>query len=204
MQTDHAAQRGHDAFGTATRISASLLRRLSAFFRSVSNQDPKAAKFAVLNPGHAGFPKRVERSEGSNSAPIRNAPCFAVCALVCDSLSEAECVPAFTRESERGPFVREVEKQDEKRLGDKIYGSSFARFSSSAGVEGSQRTGKCMYIKAWRNIRYFAGGTKPHCGRGRESPVFRRVSRCVRSFSESRVCTRFRPRKQTRAVCARS
>ena len=134
----------------------------------------------------------MERSEGSNSAPIRNAPCFAVCALVCDSLSEAECVPAFTRESERGPFVREVEKQDEKRLGDKIYGSSFARFSSSAGVEGSQRTGKCMYIKAWRNIRYFAGGTKPHCGRGRESPVFRRVSRCVRSFSESRVCTRFR------------
>ena len=66
---DHAAQRGRDAFGTATRISASLLRRLSAFFRSVSNQDPKAAKFAVLNPGHAGFPKRVERSEGSDTTP---------------------------------------------------------------------------------------------------------------------------------------
>ena len=29
-----------------------------------------------------------------------------------------------------------------------------------------------MYIKAWRNIRYFAGGTKPHCGRGRECPCF--------------------------------
>ena len=106
---DHAAQRGRDAFGTATRISASLSRRLSAFFRSVSDQDPKAAKFAVLNPGHAGFPKRVERSEGSNSAPIRNAPCFAVCALVSNPLSRAECVPAFTRESKRGPFVREVE-----------------------------------------------------------------------------------------------
>ena len=66
---DHAAQRGRDAFGTATRISASLLRRLSAFFRSVSDQDPKAAKFAVLNPGHAGFPKRVERSEGSDTTP---------------------------------------------------------------------------------------------------------------------------------------
>ena len=142
---------GPRRLGTATRISASLSRRLSASFRSASDQDPKAAKYAVLTSGHAGFPKRVERSEGSNSAPIRNAPCFAVCALVCDSLSEAECVPAFTRESERGPFVREVEKQDEKRLGDKIYGSSFARFSSSAGVEGSQRTGKCMYIKAWQN-----------------------------------------------------
>ena len=33
----HAAQRGRDAFGTATRISASLSRRLSAFFRSASD-----------------------------------------------------------------------------------------------------------------------------------------------------------------------
>ena len=93
---DHAAQRGRDAFG------------------STHDQAPKAAKFAVLNPGHAGFPKRVERSEGSNSAPIQNAPCFAVCAAVCDPSLKAECVPAFTRESERGPFVREVEKRDER------------------------------------------------------------------------------------------
>ena len=95
-----------------------------------------------------------------------------MCALVCDPLSKSEGVPTFARESERGPFVREVEKQDEKQLGDKIYGSSFARFFSSAGVEGSQRTGKCMYIKAWRNIRYFAGGTKPHCDRRREGSCF--------------------------------
>ena len=67
-----------DSLGTATRISASLFRRLSAFFWSTPGQDPKAVKFAVLNPGHAGFPKRVEHSEGSNSAPIRNTPCFAV------------------------------------------------------------------------------------------------------------------------------
>ena len=58
---DHAAQRGRDACGTATRISASLSRRLSAFFGSTHDQAPKAAKFAVLNPGHAGFPKRVEQ-----------------------------------------------------------------------------------------------------------------------------------------------
>ena len=70
---------------------------------------------------------------------------------MCDLSPKAECVPAFTCESERGPFVREVEKRDEKRLGDKIYGSSFAGFFSSAVSGGSQRTGKCMYIKAWRN-----------------------------------------------------
>ena len=47
----------------------------------------------------------------------REGPCFTVCALVCDFSPKAECVPVFTRESERGPFVREVEKWDEKRLG---------------------------------------------------------------------------------------
>ena len=52
---DHAAQRGRDACGTATRISASLFRRLSAFFWSTPGQDPKAAKFVVLTPGPGMF-----------------------------------------------------------------------------------------------------------------------------------------------------
>jgi len=64
--------------GTATRMSASLSRRLSAFFEIPLDQDPKAAKYAVLTPGRAGFPNRAKRSEGSDSAPIQNAPCFAV------------------------------------------------------------------------------------------------------------------------------
>ena len=50
----------------------------------------------------------------------REAPCFGVWAAVCDPLSKAECVPAFTRESERGPFAGEVEKRNEKRLGIKF------------------------------------------------------------------------------------
>ena len=54
---------------------------------------------------------------------------------MCDSSPKAECVPAFTHESERGPFVREAEKRDEKRLGDKIYGGSFAGFFSLLIVE---------------------------------------------------------------------
>ena len=45
------------------------------------------------------------------------APCFGVCALVCDPSPKGECVPAFTRKSERGPFVRKVENWDEKWLG---------------------------------------------------------------------------------------
>ena len=46
--------------------------------RERPDQGPKAAKFAVLSPGRAGFPNRAKRSEGSDSAPIQNAPCFAV------------------------------------------------------------------------------------------------------------------------------
>ena len=75
---------GPRRLGTATRISASLSRRLSAFFGSTHDQAPKAAKFAVLNPGHAGFPNRVKRSEGSDTTPIRNAPvspCEPLCAI---------------------------------------------------------------------------------------------------------------------------
>ena len=116
--------------------------------------------------------ERAARVEGNDSAPVRNAPCFAVCAVVCDPVGEGECVPAFTCESERGAFVREVEKRNVKRLGDKIYGCSFAEFSPPADGEGSQRIGKCMYIKAWRTKRNFADGTRPCCGRGREGPRF--------------------------------
>mgnify|MGYP000015294060 CR=1 FL=1 len=47
-------------------------------FESAPDQGLKAAKYAVLIPGHAGFPNRVKRSEGSDTTPIRNAPCFAV------------------------------------------------------------------------------------------------------------------------------
>ena len=68
--------------GAATPRNSDAHKRIAvpqAFcvLREHPGQDPKAAKFAVLSPGYAGFPKRVERSEGSNSAPVRNGPCFA-------------------------------------------------------------------------------------------------------------------------------
>ena len=75
---------GPRRLGTATRMSASLFRRLFVFFGSTPGQAPKAAKFAVLSPGHAGFPKRVKRSEGSDTTPIRNtpvSPCVPLCAI---------------------------------------------------------------------------------------------------------------------------
>ncbi len=67
---------GPRRLGTATRISASLSQRLSAFFGSTLDQDLKAAKYAVLTPGHAGFPNRAKRSEGSDTTPHPKRPVF--------------------------------------------------------------------------------------------------------------------------------
>ena len=82
---------------------------------------PKSGKTcrSDTRPGDVG--ERAERSESSDTTPIRNSPCFAVCAVVCDLSPRAECVPAFTCESERGPFVREVENRDEKRFGTALW-----------------------------------------------------------------------------------
>ena len=86
---------------------------------------------------------------------------------MCDPFPKAERVPTFARGSKRRPFVSEVENRDEKRLVDKIYGGNFTGFFLSADSSGSQRTGKCMYIKARRNQGYkcgiqsnFVGGTE--------------------------------------------
>ena len=109
-----AAQRGRDACGTATRISASLSRRLSAFFESTSRPRSQSGKVCRSDTRPGDVRERAARVEGNDSAPVRNAPCFAVCAVVCDPVGEGECVPAFDCESKRGAFVREVEKCDER------------------------------------------------------------------------------------------
>ena len=58
----------------------------------------------------------------------REGPCFGVWALVCDPLSKGEYVPAFGSESEREPFVREVENRNEKRLGIKLMAATLPEF----------------------------------------------------------------------------
>ena len=72
---DHAAQRGRDAYGTATRISTSLSRRLSAFFGSTPDQGPKAAKYAVLTPGPGMF-VNVRNAPRVEIAPPSETPLF--------------------------------------------------------------------------------------------------------------------------------
>ena len=75
---------GPRRLGTATRISALLSRRLSASFRSASDQDPKAAKFAVLIPGPGMLVNVRNAPRVVIPPPIRNArvsPCEPLCAI---------------------------------------------------------------------------------------------------------------------------
>ena len=188
---------GPRRLGTAARISASLFRRLSAFFGSTPDQAPKAAKYTFLIPGPGMLVSvwnapRVVIPPPSETPPV--SACKPLCAIF---LRKPSVYPLSLVKANVGRLCEKLKSGMRNGLGQSCNGS-FAGYFSSAGVEGSQRTGKCMYIKARRNQGYkcgvqsdFTGGTRPHCGRGREDPVFRRVSRCVRSFEQSRVCTRF-------------
>ena len=90
---------------------------------------PKSGKVCRSDTRAGDVCERAERSEGSDTTPIRNAPCFAVCALVCDLSRRAECVLDFRCESEREPFASEVEKRDEERLGIKFVAAVSPDFS---------------------------------------------------------------------------
>ena len=147
---------------------------------------PKSGKVRLSDtrPGDVG--ERVERSEGSDSGPVRKAPVSACVPLCAIFLGKPSVYPLSPAKANVGHLWEKLKIGMRNGWGQSC-GGIFADFFSSADGEGSQRTGKCMYIKAWQNKRDFTGGTKPHCGRGREGPVFRRVCPCVRSFSEGRV-----------------
>ena len=73
---------GPRRLGTATRISASLSRRLSAFFGSTPGQGPKAAKLAVLIPG-PGMLMNVRNAPRVVIPPPSETPPVSVCKPLC-------------------------------------------------------------------------------------------------------------------------
>ena len=68
--------------GTATRISASLSRRLSVFFVSTPGQGPKAAKLAVLIPG-PGMLVNVRNAPRVVIPPPSETPPVSACKPLC-------------------------------------------------------------------------------------------------------------------------
>ena len=85
---------GPRRLGTATRISASLFRRLSAFFESTSRPRSQSGKVRRSDTRPGDICERAARVEGNDSAPTQNATYFGVCTLVCDFSRRAECVQA--------------------------------------------------------------------------------------------------------------
>ena len=80
--TESRSPAGPRRLGTATRISASLSRRLSAFFGSTPGQDPKAAKYAVLIPG-PGMLVNVWNAPRVVIAPPSETPPVSACEPLC-------------------------------------------------------------------------------------------------------------------------
>ena len=67
---------------------------------------------------------------------------------MCDPSPKAECVPTFARESEREPFVSEVEKRDEKRFGTALWRQLFG------AIRRSDFKGKAeLYREVFRAVR---------------------------------------------------
>ena len=182
-EKNHAARRGRDAFGTATRISASLFRRLSAFFGSTPDQAPKAAKLAVLIPGPGML------------VNVRNAPRVVIpppprtfrkyCA---QSEKKQHHQVANRSRSPAGPRRLGTATRISASLSRRL----FAFFGSTldqapkAAKYAVLIPGPGMLVNV-RNVPRVVIAPNPKCA------LFRRVSRCVRSFSESRVCTHFYP-----------
>ena len=73
---------GPRRLGTATRISASLFRRLSAFFGSTPDQGAKAAKFVVLIPG-PGMLVNVRNAPRVVIPPPSETPPVSACKPLC-------------------------------------------------------------------------------------------------------------------------
>ena len=73
---------GPRRLGTATRISASLSRRLSAFFESTSRPRSQSGKVRRSDTRPGDVRERAVRVEGSDTTPVRNTP-VSPCELLC-------------------------------------------------------------------------------------------------------------------------
>ena len=93
---------GPRRLGTATRMNASLSRRLSAFFGNTPDQGQKAAKFAVLNPAAQGF-RTAQNAPRVVIPPPSKTPRVSPCKPLCARLGDGVAcgVPAAVPRNER-------------------------------------------------------------------------------------------------------
>ena len=102
---------------------------------------------------------------------------------MCDFSQRAECVPTFACESERGPFVGEVEKRDERWSEVELLLIVGATENREMYVYKSVAESRLQM----RRSEQFHWRHKAPLWTREGRPLFRRVSRCVRSFFKRRV-----------------
>ena len=141
-QKDHAAQQGRDAFGTATCISASLSRRLSAFFGSTPDQAPKAAKLAVLIPGpgmlvNVRNAPRVVIPPPSETPPV--SPCEPLCAIL---LRKPSVYPLSPAKANAGRLCEKLKNAMRNGLEQRCGGNFLAIFAGTVLSEKTNFTGR--------------------------------------------------------------
>ena len=90
---------------------------------------PKSGKVrrSDTRPGDVG--ERAERSESSDTTPIRNAPCFGVQAAVCEPSPRAECVPAFGVKANVGHLCEKLKNAMRNGLEQRCGGNFLAIFA---------------------------------------------------------------------------
>ena len=141
-EKDHAAQRCRDAFGTATRISASLSRRLSAFFESTSRPRSQSGKVRRSDTRPGDVRKRAVRVEGSDSGPVRKAPvspCVPLCAIF---LREPSVYPLSPVKANVGRLCEKLKNAMKSGLEQRCDGNFWTIFAGTILGEKPNFTGR--------------------------------------------------------------
>ena len=122
---------GPRRLGTATRISASLFRRLSAFFGSTPDQAPKAAKLAVLIPG-PGMLVNVRNAPRVVIPPPSETPPVSACKPLCAILLRKPSVyPLSPAKANAGRLCEKLKNAMRNGLEQRCDGNFLAIFAGT-------------------------------------------------------------------------
>jgi len=140
--TESRSPAGPRRLGTATRISASLFRRLSAFFVSTPGQGPKAAKFAVLIPG-PGMLVNVRNAPRVVIPPPSETPPVSACEPLCGILlAKASVYPLSPVKANAGHLCEKLKIGMRNGWGQRCSGNFLTIFAGTVLGEKSNFTGK--------------------------------------------------------------
>ena len=133
---------GPRRLGTATRISASLFRRLSAFFESTSRPRPKSGKVCRSDTRPGDVRERAARVEGNDSAPSETFPvsaCKPLCAIL---LAKASVYPLSPAKANVGHLCERLKNAMKCGLEQRCAGKFLAIFAGTVLGEKPNFTGR--------------------------------------------------------------